>query len=120
MADIQERQDDLDLSAASGPQHHPTQATMRERCHHGDTHAIEHPSRSIGPTSGTAKGEADSDLDRSQPTRTPDGPAAIPTSACAQAPVKRSRTRPLTSSSAAHDGHRGPGIATPWRIGRVS
>jgi hypothetical protein len=36
---------DLDLSAATGPQRELTQAIARELCLHGDTHAIDYPSR---------------------------------------------------------------------------
>jgi hypothetical protein len=36
---------DLDLSAATGPQRELTQAIARELCLHGNTHAIDYPSR---------------------------------------------------------------------------
>ena len=65
---------DLDLSAATGPQRELTQAIARELQLHGDTHAIEYPSRHGETIHCIAVFETDGDL----PDITPVGKAYGP------------------------------------------
>ena len=66
---------DLDLSAATGPQRELTQAIARELHLHGDTHAIEYPSRHGETIRCIAAFETDSDLPVIEPVGTAYGPS---------------------------------------------
>ena len=66
---------DLDLSAATGPQRELTQAIARELYLHGDTHAIDYPSRYGATIRCIAMFETDGNLPNIQPVGTPYGPS---------------------------------------------
>jgi hypothetical protein len=60
---------DLDLSAATGPQRELTHAIAHELCLHGDTHAIDYPSRYGETIRCIAACEPDGDLPRHRARR---------------------------------------------------
>ena len=62
---------DLDLSAATGPQRELTQAIARELYLHGDTHAIDDPSRYGATIRCIARFETDGNLPDIKPISTP-------------------------------------------------